>query len=546
MASLDIIYPIDTSFEQGKIQKSLDRLLELKVPNINVLLIYRNSDDVNKLKISSNQNVKYINKNFSNYFQAFNKGIQSATSEFIAFIVPGDYVESSYREVNRMIGEVDMETVYYSNLKNGVSLYMAKSDLFDKPGTYDIETTLPKGLDNIFNKVYRRSIIVNNNITFMSDVAQANLMFNLTFLCHAGNYKVISNNAITHNIPNLIKLTDEEKVEQSNKIFKSISFLLNISKGELKNYLKKKKDSLKEFIFYKNIDFVFPYVTSDDLTWQEAYKAALIKNGADENSWQAGIERFRDSGTFKYFFRALDKFCPWIHQVHMIVMSKSQVPEWLNTDYVHIITHDQFMPKEMLPTFNSSTIEMFLHNLPDVANTFIYANDDMIFTRPIEPTFFFDGGKPIYQVILRNYQKNAPGDRMRCNDYNLYFNTDQTKRVVTTQHGPIPFKKSWLAECYNRFEKEMLDSCTPFRTETDLNQYLYALYQMMEKEIVNTKREYRVYNVNSYYMPQILAEDFSKVDEVCINDSNSSTPEQWAQVIAKFEEILPDKCKYEL
>lgn len=64
---------------------------------------------------------------------------------------------------------------------------------------------------------------------------------------------------------------------------------------------------------------------------------------------------------------------------------------------MHVILHKEIIPKNLLPTFNSTTIEMFLHKIPGLAEHFIYSNDDMIAINNSNAVdFFTEDGKPIY------------------------------------------------------------------------------------------------------------------------------------------------------
>ena len=125
---------------------------------------------------------------------------------------------------------------------------------------------------------------------------------------------------------------DNDKIKE-NKILENI---------KPKKYIIKKCmiELIKEF---NNIDYVFPYVTSDDPYWRELFEKTQIGN---ETKWGSGKSRFRDNGMLKYLFRSLDTHLPWINKVHMIVMSDSQVPKWLNREQVHIIYHSDFIPKQ--------------------------------------------------------------------------------------------------------------------------------------------------------------------------------------------------------
>src|SRR5574344_1782172 len=132
----------------------------------------------------------------------------------------------------------------------------------------------------------------------------------------------------------------------------------------------------------EKIDFVFPYVNCNDPVWLEQYK---------ENNKNIIFNplRFRAWGLLKYVFRGIDKFMPWINNVYMIVSSDSQIPAWINKENVKIITHKQIIPKEFLPTFNSTTIEMFLKNIPNLSEKFIYSNDDLYFINKLDKSDFF-------------------------------------------------------------------------------------------------------------------------------------------------------------
>ena len=80
----------------------------------------------------------------------------------------------------------------------------------------------------------------------------------------------------------------------------------------------------------------------------------------------------------------------FIRTVHLVVSNKEQVPEWLDQSKVHVVLHEDIIPKELLPTFNSTTIEMFLHKIPGLAEHFIYSNDDMMPMNKMDVHDFFN------------------------------------------------------------------------------------------------------------------------------------------------------------
>ena len=143
----------------------------------------------------------------------------------------------------------------------------------------------------------------------------------------------------------------------------------------------------------QKIDYVIPYVDGTDPEWLALY----VKNkGLNENAenLKEVRKRFSPNILFKYQFRGIEKFMPWIGTVHLLVQSESQVPKWLDRSRIHVVLHDEFMPAECLPTYNSSTFECFLHRIPGLAVRFIYANDDTYVTGALRESDFFDGVMP--------------------------------------------------------------------------------------------------------------------------------------------------------
>ena len=544
MANLNIILPIDTSFDKGLIQKSIDSIKSVTSPNIGCIILYHSNNDIKDLNCNGN-NIRLVNKKFSNFYLGFNRGIQYARAEYVMFIRPGDYLDSSIVSCLQDVRDEDIISFYYSIVSDGIKMYVNKNELFDKPNVYDTSITLPRELNVSFNKIYKKSIIKDCQILFNDAAIDADYIFNINYLVYAKTFKASNNYAVIHTLKNNKVLTDNEKAEQSGITYDSVCGLLNVATGRLKDSLKKKKSVLAEFIFCSNIDFVFPYVTSDDPIWRKLYKEHLK---GDESAWEAGVERFRDNGLLKYVFRSIEVCMPWIRNVCMIVMSEDQVPSWVNTENVKIITHDMFIPKSFQPVFNSTTIEMFLSKIPYVADQFIYSNDDLLTFKKLSPEcFFINGDIPSYQLTFRNFKAGAPADENRKNCYNLIMNTPNNEtRVVATQHGPISYRMPYIKDCTKKYETQMRESCTPFRTDKNLNQYVFALYQMMYEQIDNDKKDIVSYAVTKHQFKKIIEDDFSKHDFICINDDNSSTQAQWNAILSKIDNYFPIKSKYEL
>lgn len=149
-----------------------------------------------------------------------------------------------------------------------------------------------------------------------------------------------------------------------------------------------------------DVDYVVPYVDGTDPLWQESF----IKYKAD-CTYADKLElakRYSPNILFKYQFRGIEKFMPWITTVHLLVSSKSQVPSWINPNNVHVVEHKEFIPQDILPIFNSSTLECFLHRIPNLAECFVYSNDDCYVTNHIRKEELFDGIMPLGSFHIRH------------------------------------------------------------------------------------------------------------------------------------------------
>jgi hypothetical protein len=87
---------------------------------------------------------------------------------------------------------------------------------------------------------------------------------------------------------------------------------------------------------------------------------------------------------------------PFVRTVHLVVSNVEQVPEWLDQSKIHVVLHKEIIPESLLPTFNSTTIEMFLYRIPGLAEHFIYSNDDMFPINSMSAEDFFKDEIPVY------------------------------------------------------------------------------------------------------------------------------------------------------
>ena len=62
------------------------------------------------------------------------------------------------------------------------------------------------------------------------------------------------------------------------------------------------------------IDFVVLWVDGNDPAWQSEKAKYSPQKTDDSNS----ANRFRDWGLMPYWFRAIEKFTPWVRKIHFV------------------------------------------------------------------------------------------------------------------------------------------------------------------------------------------------------------------------------------
>lgn len=286
------------------------------------------------------------------------------------------------------------------------------------------------------------------------------------------------------------------------------------------------------------VDLVVPYVDNRDEEWRELYDKEI------DNSmgYGANAERFRSYDLFKYFFRGIEHYMSFINTIHLIVQSDSQVPEWIDRKKVHIVKHEDFIPQEYLPTFNSCTIEMFLHKIPELSEKFIYANDDIYAIGEMSKSDFFKNDTPRISYTMSSIKESAPADCIRYNVHKLITKKDD-RQVEKIQHIFIPYYKSTWNEVWREFSKEIKNSITRVRSSKNLSQWLFAAYQIYRLNCVSSDL--------TYVKTKLLSDKIDKFSNrqfkvACFNDDKNTTIYDAMRLDEYLKQIFPNKSKFEL
>ncbi len=330
------------------------------------------------------------------------------------------------------------------------------------------------------------------------------------------------------------------------------------------------------------IDLVYLWVDDTDKEWraQKNKWQEIIKGEKPVSDYATTEARWRDNGEFLYSLRSVEQFVPWVNHIY-IITGFNQVPKWLNTKHpkITIVPHEQIIPHDAIPTFNSSSIEMCIPNIPGLSEHFLLLNDDMFFNRPLTPSFFYDQqGRAIVRYSSHHgccKDINEWKSRVSEYDQTLILSAEFIEHVFghdvykyRPSHGIDPYLKSSWQECRNhpmitnQIDKQIRNK---FRTNNEVQRWLFNLYDLVTGRAVFVHSRARKHSrhriTNAIYNmifarttrnSPVICTDTSSARKAllrapifCINDS-SDTDETILQHNAKFmAERFPNKSSFE-
>ena len=297
-----------------------------------------------------------------------------------------------------------------------------------------------------------------------------------------------------------------------------------------------------------DIDFVFPYVNNKESVWAKQFKDWCLNHGQTERLQTINQERYDDIGLLPFLFECLNKNMPWLRKIHLIVSNPEQVPSWLHNDKVNIILHKDIIPPKYLPTYNSTTIEMYLRRIPDLAEHFIYSNDDMFVLNPMKPEDFFTEDGLIKIKLINKSRSDSQFAKVCYNNYKdvmeeLGYPYDYSQ-FERPYHSITPMIKSHCSDCIERLGSKIFnENITPFRNARQHNQYIYPLWEKYNYDVGHSDVRFgymAMTNTLDEICSMILDKD---VDVFCFNDCPSNTRGYIIRNIDKIKNCFKERLK---
>lgn len=323
------------------------------------------------------------------------------------------------------------------------------------------------------------------------------------------------------------------------------------------------------------IDFVVTWVDDSDIEWQKKKN----KYSGCEVKGMNSVKAYRNWGTFKYWFRGVEKYAPWVHKIY--VVTDNQKPKWLDlkNSKVQLVNHSEIIDTDALPTFNSNAIEANVHKIKGLAENFVLFNDDMYIVSKTKPDDFFKDNLPcdiaaISPIIplkdgTANFQVN------NTEIINSYFSKSEIikstfslkygRNLIRTllqlpskffcgyyePHLPMSLKKSTFTELWEK-ESIALNKTTysKFRSQNNTNVWLFREWQLAKGDFYPRNSDHfgKLFTLSENNENIWKAMHSHKYKVMCINDNLSLRNIDYVKKDFKknFSELFPKKSEFEV
>ncbi|WP_432204877.1 glycosyltransferase [Cetobacterium somerae] len=301
------------------IKRCIDSVLNQSLKEIEIIIIDDGSKDKTSdicLEISTkNSNIKYKKVENSGCSAARNLGILMSTNKYIAFLDSDDWVDQDmYEEMIKVAEKNDSDIVICGFKKlNEEKKLLSTVKILEKKNKDDYIDCKTEWFSSPCNKIYKRDLILKNNIKFLTNVYTGEDMFfnfkslffskkissiNEAYYNYFMNESSVSNNYKNRTdiyivIDELVKFYKENNVYQENinkvrECFKyhgiiyPFDVLQKMSENKVKDWKRfylKIKEEIGKFKYLETIDIKICYyyrIFRLKMMWLKRYKKMLM------------------------------------------------------------------------------------------------------------------------------------------------------------------------------------------------------------------------------------------------------------------------------
>ncbi|MFC7053608.1 hypothetical protein ACFQI3_13010 [Hansschlegelia quercus] len=251
-------------------------------------------------------------------------------------------------------------------------------------------------------------------------------------------------------------------------------------------------------------DIVIAWVSGADSQHRKK-RARYLANGPSPETVATKNRRFSDNEEIRFNLRSIRNHAPWIRRIWLI--TDNQFPSCIDRELaqssnIEVVDHRTIYRgfEGFLPVFNSLAIETMLWRIPELAEQFIYCNDDMIFAAPTQETDFFREGKMVLRgswtsLIDKPISFHNSNQIMAAHMFGYDLNN-----FFATPHVHYPMLRSVMEDAFAQFTPEFARNMSfRFRDRSQFWPISAHAYLAMQTERATGyvgKADYKHFSVN--------------------------------------------------
>lgn len=264
-----------------------------------------------------------------------------------------------------------------------------------------------------------------------------------------------------------------------------------------------------------NIDAVILWVDGKD----ENHQSKMIPYLKDKSVLKSKKFRTRydQVDEIKFTIDSILKYATYIRNI--FIVTDNQIPNFLKDEdplniyhSVSIVDHRDIFKEhqQYLPTFNCRPIESCIYNIPNLAEHFIYFNDDFFLINETSPKTFFRNGLPILRGKWDNFDEDKlykKFKKKRLGHKNAQQNAAKLlgfKKYYHFRHTPHPLRKSTFKNYFEEFPEVLVDNIKhKFRVSSQFTPQGLANHLEIKNETCFFERDLNLMYFRSYKKPLI-------------------------------------------
>jgi hypothetical protein len=245
------------------------------------------------------------------------------------------------------------------------------------------------------------------------------------------------------------------------------------------------------------IDAVVLWVDGNDLNHKEKiYHYVDDKSKIYKNNFRTKFDQVNE---IEFTIDSILKFAPFIRNI--FIVTDEQIPDFLkNTELkktynnVKIIDHKVIFSsyEEYLPVFNCRPIESCIYRIPDLAEHFIYFNDDFFLINETKPEDFFKNGMPVLRGKWKRFDSDLIYKKWKKPRIGHKHSQQKAAKI-------LGFKKYYLF----------------YHTPHPLRKSTFEKYFENNKDVFISNIKYKFRNENQF-TPQGLANHIEIMNKTCV------------------------------